>query len=336
MLTHLYDLADELNRIAPWIWMSEDQHIGLRHPATGELAHMSLMGAIDAPHALALYLDEEAVQRYLLMQSEDPFDPLLPVPDAACLMLEARHLQVAFDCRSQLARHELATIKQLGRKYRGDNWPAMRSFRPGYAPGPLNDAEILWLTHAIEQLLIVSPSLEANPCACFRLDKSCDAVDTLTRECIDGVWQNSWTPFDTEPFVFPMPPGDRALIAKIATHERLTDVECLFQLMPNPVGTNPSAMIFPYLVISADVATGMIIGVELLSVEKQSHRSLIDSIPNIFMRQWDKAGIRPASLRVSTITTYSVLEIPAVALNTPLRHHARLPAIERLLREMPF
>ena len=47
MLTHLYDLADELNRIAPWIWMSEDQHIGLRHPATGELAHMSLMGAID-------------------------------------------------------------------------------------------------------------------------------------------------------------------------------------------------------------------------------------------------------------------------------------------------
>ncbi|MEI7956629.1 MAG: hypothetical protein WCJ66_15805 [Verrucomicrobiota bacterium] len=61
MLTRLYDLADELNRPAPWIWMREDQHIGLRHPATGEPAYVSLMGALDESHALALYLDEEAV-----------------------------------------------------------------------------------------------------------------------------------------------------------------------------------------------------------------------------------------------------------------------------------
>ena len=336
MLAHLYDLADELNRVAPWLWMTDDQLIGLRHPASGELAYMSLMGALGSHRCLALYLGEEAVRRYLLMQSEDPFDPVLPESDAVGLLLEARHLQVAFESRSQLARHELAAIKQLGRKYCGDNWPAMRSFRPGYAPGPPDEAEILWLSHAIAQLLVVAPSLETDPCANFRLHPSSYISDTLTRECIDGVWQNTWTPFDVMTFEFPMPAGDPALIAKIAAHQRLTDVECFFQLMPNPVGTKPSAMLFPYLVISADVASGMIIGVELLNVEKQSYRALIDSIPNIFMRQWDKAGIRPASLRVSTITAYSMLECAADALNTPLRRHAHLPAIERLLRELPF
>ncbi|KAB2641021.1 MAG: hypothetical protein DVB25_03145 [Verrucomicrobia bacterium] len=336
MLAHLYDLADELNRVAPWFWMTEDQCLGLRHPASGELAYMSLMGAFGGHHCLALYLGEEAFRRYSLMQSEDPSNRLLPESDAVALLLETRHLQVAFESRSQLARHELATIKQLGRNYRGDIWPAMRSFRPGYAPGPLDAAEILWLCHAIAQLLVVAPSLEADSCANFRLHPASDISDTLTRECIDGVWQNTWTPFDVLPFEFPTPTGNPAMIAKIAAHQRLTDVECLFQLMPSPVGSKPSAMIFPYLVISADVATGLIIGIELLSVEKQSHRALINSVPNVFMRQWDKAGIRPASLRVSTITAYSLLECTADVLNTPLRRHARLPAIARLLKELPF
>jgi hypothetical protein len=57
MLTaQLYDLADELYRLAPWQWMFEDELIGLRHPRTKELAQISIMGANGEHISLALYL----------------------------------------------------------------------------------------------------------------------------------------------------------------------------------------------------------------------------------------------------------------------------------------
>ena len=334
--THLFELADQLYLQAPWQWMSEDQVIGLRHPETGELAYISIMGEIGNHRCLALYLGQEALRRFNLLQCEDPFDPAFPEDDSIGLILETRQLQLVFESRAQLARHEHVAIKKAGRKYRGDNWPAFRSFRPGYAPGPLNAEETLWLTLAIEQLMIVAPSLKDDACAYFRLDEQSGESDSLTRACIAGVWQTTWTPFDGYAFEFPTPDGDPALIAKIATLEQLTDVECAFKLVPSPVGSDPSAMLFPYFVISAEVATGRILGVELLSVEKQSYAELIASIPNIFMRQWDRLGIRPASIRVATITSYSMLETIAAALNTPMRRHDRLPAIDRFLENLPL
>ncbi|KAB2641565.1 MAG: hypothetical protein DVB26_04745 [Verrucomicrobia bacterium] len=75
----------------------------------------------------------------------------------------------------------------------------------------------------------------------------------------------------------------------------------------------PCAAYAPGPLDDADVASGMIIGVALVSVEKPSDGTHIDSIPNIFMRQWDKAGIRPTSLRISPITAYSMLECAADA-----------------------
>jgi hypothetical protein len=293
------------------------------------------MGALGTHRCLALYLGEEALRRFNLMQEEDPSDPVTPQEDSIMMVLETRQLQVAFGPRAELRKDELAEIKKLGRRYRGENWPVFRSYHPGRAPGPLDEAEAAWLSHAIGQFLEVLPVLAVDSCAHFRFMPGSSESETLTRECVAGQWRSTWTPIDGRSFEYPTPAPDPALVRKIAGHQRLADVECHFQLLPSPVG-RPGDAVFPYLTISADAASGMVLGFEILSVEKQTHAQLVAAVPDTFLRQWDKAGVRPASIRVSTLTTYSMLELAAADLNTPMRRGSKLPVIDALLRNMPF
>lgn len=330
----LHDLADRLYQLAPWDWMEESQLVRLIHPDTGESGYLSVMGAAGEHVCLAVYLGEEALRRFHLMQSDDPCDPAIPQEDRLHLILESRQLQCAFGTRGALRKDELAEIKKLGRKYRGDNWPTFRSFRPGHAPGPVDDAEAAWLAHAIEQLLAVAPALEHDPLGDSRL--AGDEIEVLTREFRDGAWQSTWTVLDGRCHEWATPAPDEFTLEKVKRLDRLADLECLFLLVPNPVGPDPRSAVFPYFAITADAKSGLVLGMDILSVEARSYSELIASVPGVFLRQWDKAGIRPASIRVSTITTWSMLEIAAAELNTPMRRADRLPAIERMLREMPF
>jgi hypothetical protein len=332
----LYDLADRLYQLAPWQSMDENQIIRVIHPATGESGYVSIMGALGTHRCLAVYLGEEALHRFNYMQGDDPDDPAVPKEDSIMMVLETRQIQIAFDVRAELRKDELAEIKQLGRKYRGECWPAFRSYHPGRAPGPLSETDAVWLTHAMTQFLEVFPMLAADPCAYFRLVPGSTETDILTRECVAGEWRSVWTPFDGHSFEYPTPEPDPALIQAIIGIERLVDVECHFKLLPSPVGPHRGDAFFPYLAISADAQSGLVLGFDILSTEKQTFAHLVASVPDVFLHQWITAGIRPASLRVATITTYSMLEIAAADLNTPMRRGDRLPVIDHLMQSMPF
>jgi hypothetical protein len=329
----LHDLARKFYDLAPWEIWEETDIIRLIHPQTGETAHISIMGQNGQHTALALYIGYEAFQRFNLMQEDDPFDPEFPEEDNTSLMLETRQLQLCFGSRNELMPDELNSIKKLGLKFRGENWPMFRSFKPGYAPTTLDEAEIFWLTLALEQFLELSPLWKKPPVTTFRIKH--DNFDILTRICTNGIWQSTWTEHDGISFEWPTPEPSGQLIEKIKQHRKLVDVECHFQLLPALIGPKSKA-IFPYIAISVDAKSGFILGMELLSVEKQTHQELIDSVPDVFLKQWDKAAIRPASIRVRSITSYSMLEIAAADLNTPLRRADRLPNIDHVLDNLPI
>lgn len=329
----LYDLADRFYDLAPWEVLEECDLIRVIQPVTGESGYISVMGAGGEHCCLALYLGEAALRRFNLMQQDDPFDPAVPELDSLGLVLETRQLQAAFGLRAELRKDELAEIKKLGRKYRGDNWPMFRSFKAGYAPGPLDEAESLWLTTALEQFLEVFPKLEPDRYRTTRVRE--DEVEILTRRFESGAWQTIWSELDCFSYEWATPEPSELLLEKIRRQERLVDIDCHYQVLPTPVG-GPQSAFFPYLAISVERDSGFILGIDMLSVESQSHAELVASVPDVFLRQWDKSGIRPASIRVSTITTYSMLEIAAADLNTPMRRAQRLPAIERVLRELPW
>jgi hypothetical protein len=136
-------------------------------------------------------------------------------------------------------------------------------------------------------------------------------------------------------FEWTTPEPSELLIEKIKRHKNLVDLDCHFQILPALTGPKEKA-IFPYIAISVDAKSGFIFGMELLSVEKQTHKQLIASVPDVFLKQWDNASIRPASIRVRSITSYSMLEIAAADLNTPLRRANKLPSIENILKNLPI
>ena len=329
----LHDLARKFYDLAPWDVWEETDLIRLIHPQTGETAHISIMGQNGQHFALALYIGYEAFRRFNLLQENDPFDPEFPEEDNIGLMLETRQLQLSFGSRNELMPDELNVIKKLGLKYRGRNWPMFRSFKPGYAPCSLDETEIVWLTIAIEQFLQISAQWKKPPVKTFRIKD--DNCDILTRICHDGTWQSTWSEHDGMSYEWPTPEPSELLIEKIKQHKNLVDLDCHFQLLTALIGPKGSA-IFPYIAISVDAKSGFILGMELLSVENQSHKELIASVPDVFLKQWDKAAIRPASIRVRSITSYSMLEITAADLNTPLRRANKLPSIEKILKSLPI
>jgi hypothetical protein len=329
--TRLYDLADEFYRLAPWQWMDECHLTALRQPQSEEVAYLSVMGQIGEHRALAIYLGQGAIERFNLIHSDDPGTQ----QDAIRLVLESRQLQVSFNDRARLSKADLAEIKSLGRKYRGEAWPQMRSYQPGFAPVPINEAETVWLTLALEQLLSVAPRLRSDPDQTLRTSKLGSQI--LSRQQTPlGEWADVWMPHHMVNHAFPSPPCDSALAAKVKAHPKAMDIECLFTLLPNPTGTKSGRFVYPYLMMAVDAETGFIIGVELPTVETQTFEELIASVPDRFLRLFDKVGIRPSSLDCASVATEHLLHHPAQALGVEVECYEELPMLDQIVASMPL
>lgn len=90
--------------------MSEDHLIAIRHPETGRLDHISIMGAAGNHFSLAIDLGDEARQRFNLIQSAENDDQPLPHEDTIALILDTSQLQASFSERGDLFKSELASI----------------------------------------------------------------------------------------------------------------------------------------------------------------------------------------------------------------------------------
>jgi hypothetical protein len=328
MTPEAYDLADVLFALAPWNWMNEEQLIAIRHPETGRLDHISIMGAMGNHFSLAIYLGAEARQRFNLIQSAEYDDRPLSQDDTVALILDTPQLQVSFSERGELFKSELAAIKKHGRKYRGNNWPTFRTFSPGHCPIPANPQETAWLCTAIRQVLEVTPALRIGEDT-YRYDHG--TVEILTRECLDGVWQTTWHDDDFSKFTYPQPEPDSFLLEKIRQLPREIPLEVHFQLVPNPVGKSRETSVFPYLLLVVEPKSHFVLGVSMLSIEGQTYESLLASLPNELLRLCDKHSIRPASIAVASPATHCLLVKTAAALGIPCKLKKRLPALNDAL-----
>ena len=325
----LYELADAIYKLAPWRWLEETDLIAVHHPETNERFYLSLMGAAGNHTALAVYLGEESLHRFNLMQQEEELSPPLSEMDGLALVLESRQLQVSFGPRGDLAPSDLSEIKKLGRKYRGENWPYFRSYRPGFAPAPITSEETLLLQLAMEQFYVLLPTLAETSEIAVR--NGPQGAEILTRQFLQGQWKTSYTPHDMRNFTFPQPAPSELLTAKIARLKPNLKLECIFQLMPTPVGPSATNAVFPYLFLCVDRASEFILGMHMLSTEEQSHEALIASVPDRFLQMCDKIGAAPTEIHVSSHYAQALLQKTAAALNIPLKFKNHLPTADRIL-----
>jgi hypothetical protein len=331
-LSRLYDLADELNCLGPWNWMDEVQLIALRHPTVGEMAYLSVMGAAGEHRSLTLYLGEEALHRFNLIHEAEFMDIKLSDADLAGLILEARQLQVSFETRRALEKADLDQIKKLGRKYRGEEWPMFRSFRPGRAPGPVDDLEADWLFHGLTQILEVAPRLGSGA---VEDSRRTPRFQILGRERDKaGQWRDFWIDFDDSLHDFPSPECDPELIRSVLALPKRGELQVAFELLPVPIGPRFGERTFPYMLLCVDSKLGTINGMEMLTVEDSSYPELIASVPDTLLRLWERNGARPSAVRATSLRTCLLLGELAEALETPVYRHDNLPALDAALRSM--
>jgi hypothetical protein len=95
-----------------------------------------------------------------------------------------------FGDRDDLQKEDREVIRSLGLRFRGRNaWPLFRSQRPGYVPWFLEKEEVLFLTAAIQQALVVADEVRSG-----KLDLWEGEPENLilTRFYRDGKWHEEW------------------------------------------------------------------------------------------------------------------------------------------------
>lgn len=148
----LYAAEDAYVALAPWKWMTEADLFGVRSPESAEIGWCAVVGAYGETRGLAVYLGDEGLEMYSAAQ--------LGALDTAIIGNNFPALWYSLGGRRDLKPRELEVIRALGLRFRGrDVWPCFRSYRPGYAPWPLETHEARFLALALEQTTLVARRL---------------------------------------------------------------------------------------------------------------------------------------------------------------------------------
>ena len=151
----LYDVANRVRDLAPWKWMNETDVFGVEMP-TGQVVFASVMGALGAHYAVAVYPGAAALTSLRKIYENADAEPER--------VLEIPQVQLSFEDRGYLEDQDRRIAKQLGFTLKGKGaWPMFRSYRPGFAPWFLDRDEAEMLLAALSQLLEIAPLQRTDP-----------------------------------------------------------------------------------------------------------------------------------------------------------------------------
>lgn len=154
--TKLFDLSKSFRSVAPWKYRTRQPLFGIELPGSGETVYICTAGFDAHRPGLIAYYGDQGFHCCCDTGEDGWVDPLQ-------MVYRARHLKVVYMDRDQLRKEERKLIKSQGLKFRNRfNWPAFRSFLPGYVTWRLNKdeaADLIVLMEQTCQLLSERPDL---------------------------------------------------------------------------------------------------------------------------------------------------------------------------------
>ncbi len=318
----LYQAAIEFRDLAPWQWMWDTDLFGVQEPRTGEVGYCCIMGRLGEHFAMAVYEGSEGLaglwQMRQVSNASNPVD---------ILMLQ-KCLMASFEDRRQLQQQDLSQIQSLGLKFRGRHaWPQFRSYLPGYQPWFLTAPQTRFLTLALQQSLDVARRFQTDP---DLLPQASPKGAYLVRvQQPDGSWRDTFAKpaqaVAERPSALPL---DDITAARADRLKRLPKtrgtLEMEFFYMPGAVkGENGGRPYFPYVVMAADTASGMILGINVVSTEEIAPAmvgALLDVIEQVNMlpaevlvgreeaRVWLQPLVRELGIRVVRVRQLPAIE----------------------------
>lgn len=320
----LYEAAARVKELAPWEWMDESEVFGVQNPETGELGFVSVMGMAGEHFAVAVYMGAEGLYDILEFASQETItnpDQLLDIPQ----------LQASFENRDLLDKKDREVIKKLGLKFRGANaWPMFRSYRPGFLPWFVTAEEARFLTHALAQTLEVAPRVK-DDLDILQAEGDDESevylVRVPEREADGLVWEDK---------MMRVPPPEESVTVTFDSEvldklrqlpQRAVEVEIDLFSLPTAFGERGERPRRPYLLMLADVRSGMIVGFEMMQAEP-SLKEMRAEVPSKLAGWLAQAGVVPEKITARSEQLLELLEPLAEMLNVTLYRADELPGID--------
>lgn len=326
----LYTLADQIKELAPWNYLYEGDLFGVRDPVTGEDYFVSVMGRAGDHFAVSFYVGALALYQFWSLQDFDMDD----MDEVMSMLMSIRQLQLSFEDRQSLEKYDLTVIKQLGRKYRGRAaWPMYRSFKPGYLPWRIDDAEAAVLIRILEQAknVLLRASTDAN------LLKPVDQESYLMRisDMQDGdvVWRDEIVKIAAPPLPHVEFRIEQELLDAVRKVEKQRDVELDISAFPAPVTDEEGRPYIPALLLAVDSKTGLVHVSELLPRADTPVQTTINAVYTLLMK-FANLGWAPKTIIVRKNTIESVLQMVMKLTGLKIKTQNRLAMHDRALEAL--
>jgi hypothetical protein len=297
----LYEAAVRVKEMAPWEWMTEAHVFGVQDPETREIGFVSVMGMLGEYYAISVYPNPEALYSFWMVQEAGPDIN----PDA---LLEIPQIHASFEDRGDLENKDRQVIKDLGLKFRGrKEWPMFRSYRPGYAPWFVEAEEARLLTNALDQLTDVAPRFREDPFLLEPPGEDSYLVRVPREEGGALVWEDH---------LMEVPPSEPSPIEIEVDFRAFGDLEGLacggelemdFFMLPTPVMEGKDRPFFPYMLLTVDTGSGMVLGHDLLTADP-SLEAMWASIPQTVAEQFAATEIVPEKVTAGSELLYGLLQ----------------------------
>lgn len=310
-----------MKELAPWGWMTETDVFGVRDPETREIGFVSVMGMLGEHFGVSLYPNPGALYDFWALEEGGPEIN----PDA---LLEIPQLQVSFEDRDQLENRDRKVIKELGFKFRGrKEWPMFRSYRPGFFPWFLEAEEARSLAEALDQLLEVVPGVREDRSLLTPDDESY-LVRVPHQEGGTRVWKDTVMEVPPpEPVSIQIEMDPDTLEGLVSLPRSGHELEMDLFMFPTPIqGEKGARPVFPYMLLTVDAGSGMVLGTELLE-PVPSLEAMWGLVPLAVARQLSGLGLRPEQVTVGSELLFGLLEPLAESSRFALERSPFLPAL---------
>ncbi len=269
----LYEAAIGFKGVAPWQWMADDDLFAVENPSDGEVGYCAVLGKEGEEFGLVVFVGQEGYRSYLQIVTGEV------EPESFDFWVSLRSLSAIFSDRDEICRQDREVIRLLGLRFRGRNaWPLFRSQCPCYVPWYLDQGEVLFLTAALGQSLIVAGRVANEGLDLFR---GVDADLILTRYYYDGQWLDEWRrPKVSSRQVIkpPAPDGERLDRLRLTARRLRGPWELDFFHVPAVVDSGSGRPYYPCCILAVDRGSGLIIGVDLMgpspSDEEKQNRAI--------------------------------------------------------------
>jgi hypothetical protein len=320
----LYRAAIDFWQIHPWDWVEDTDLFGVKNPEDGEIGYCCVVGALGEFLGLVAYLGTEGLESYLKIQkSESPEEDILST--AKCLV-------ASFEDRKFLQKPDHEVIKRLGLKFRGaKSWPLFRSYEPGYYPWYLNQPQVCFLTHALQQAADVSLRMKNNDHLLTNSEKAQYLVRIPERSGSELRWKDAWlSPVPLERGKYEAPAIDEIRLQRIKKRglrpAGILEVDFFQFSMPIQEGGRP---FFPLCLLIVDQASGFVFETHLES--KDRHRP---EFQNHMLKVIEENAYLPQEIWVKREEVFQLFEVLVSRLGLKMKQVKKLHQLEHAQKSM--